>query len=78
MPAKMLGQIAFEAYVNAVGGQTYDGQPIPGWEDLSGDGDKTRAAWQHAANAVLTEADHRWTEAQNGVYADEARREIPG
>lgn len=46
-----LGQTAFEAYKRQVGGVTYDGKPIPDWENLTG-GDKMRAAWEEAAQEV--------------------------
>jgi hypothetical protein len=46
---KSLGQIAFEAYNEAKGGVTYDGKPIPPWEDV---GDAVRSAWEAAARAV--------------------------
>lgn len=80
MPEKMLGQLAFEAYVDAVGGETFDGKPIPGWEDLSGDGGRTRAAWQDAANAVVSRV-----AVENGAVVrvdapavPDENREIPG
>lgn len=44
-----LGQIAFEAYGKATGGKTYDGKPIPHWNDISA---PVRNAWEAAAKAV--------------------------
>lgn len=46
---KALGQVAFEAYNAAVGGLTWDGKPIPGWDQIT---DKIRAAWNTAARAA--------------------------
>ena len=44
-PAKQ----AWDAYAEASGGKTYDGKPLPDWEDL---GEEKQAAWRAAANAV--------------------------
>lgn len=49
---KTLGQVAFEAYREKVGGQTYDGKPIPLWGELS---ERIRQAWEVAAGAVAEE-----------------------
>lgn len=49
-PDKTLGQIAFEAYVLDIGGLTYDGKPIPSWDNLT---DRVRKAWEMAAIAVM-------------------------
>lgn len=46
------GQEAFATYSFAVSGLTWDGKPIPKWEELT---DKIRLAWVMAANAVLSE-----------------------
>ncbi len=43
------GRTAYTAYRDAVGGLAYDGQPIPGWDDLP---DKVRAGWETAGGAV--------------------------
>lgn len=44
------GEIAFTAYREAAGGQTYDGKSIPQWSEL---GDHVRDYWEIAALAVL-------------------------
>jgi len=44
------GQIAWEAYAKSVGGTTFDGKPLPTWNEL---GDRQQAGWEAAANAVL-------------------------
>lgn len=47
-----LGQVAFEAYCDAVGGKTFDGKPIPGWNELHGDRLKVQGGWEAAAQAI--------------------------
>lgn len=47
-----LGRLAFESYGVAVGGKTYDGKPIPGWDAVT---DAVRAGWSAAAAAVLAD-----------------------
>ncbi len=49
---KSLGQIAFEAYVEAAGGKTYDAKPIPTWENLT---DVVRDGWETAVIAAWGE-----------------------
>src|SRR5687767_13782865 len=49
---KILGQLVFEAYSRSVGGLTFDGKPIPGWDDLHGDRAKAQAGWEAAADEV--------------------------
>lgn len=52
-PPKSPGQIAFEAYNESKGGLTYDGKPIPPWDELSGDKAAVHRAWEAAANALV-------------------------
>jgi hypothetical protein len=61
---KSLGQIAYEAYAEHVGGLTYDGKPMPAWDEESVReefyksftlSDKTRRAWDASAYAVAEE-----------------------
>lgn len=49
------GRVAFETYRNAVGGKTYDGKPIPGWDSLT---EIQQAAWDLAAQGVIEEYKH--------------------
>lgn len=49
----VIAKIAFEAYCEAVGGKTYDEKEIPSWENLSGDGDRTRYAWMVATDRAI-------------------------
>jgi hypothetical protein len=46
---KTLGQIAFDAYIESKKGTTFDGRPIPTWENL---GDPVRNAWEAAGEAA--------------------------
>lgn len=48
-----LGRTAFETYVQAMGGVAFDGKPIPSWDELDGDADRTRGAWSSAAVAAV-------------------------
>jgi len=52
---KSIGQIAFEAYREAVGKVAYDGTLIPEWEEVA---DKVRIGWAMAAQAVI---EYSWT-----------------
>lgn len=45
-------QNAYAAYVKTVGGTTYDGRPLPTFEEL---GDRQKAGWQQAALQCGTE-----------------------
>lgn len=47
-----LGILAFNIYASAMEGSTYDGRPIPAWEEL---GDNVREAWRAAGTAVARE-----------------------
>lgn len=47
------GRRAFEAYNVAVGGRTWDGKPIPGWDAIT---DNIREAWRTAAHVAVYEA----------------------
>lgn len=40
-----LGRDAFDTYNHAVGGVTWDGKPIPGWDQVT---DKVRDGWRMA------------------------------
>lgn len=47
-----LGQLAWDTYVTAVGGHTFDGKPLPTWAML---GERQRKGWEAAAEAVRIE-----------------------
>lgn len=65
---KSFGQIAFDAYTDAKQGTTFDGRPIPKWEDL---GEPVRNAWEASAQAV------RAIEVQQGAgLTDREMKEI--
>jgi hypothetical protein len=42
-------QIAWEAYAASVGGTTFDGKPLPTWDEL---GDRQKEGWRAATKAV--------------------------
>lgn len=65
-----LGRIAFEAYVSAVNGVTYDNKPIPKWDDLP---DHVKKGWGAAGLAATTAIDVRLA-----IVLDQwARRTLP-
>ena len=43
-------RLAWDAYAEASGGKTYDGKPLPTWQEL---GYKKQAAWMAAARAAM-------------------------
>lgn len=45
-----LGKIAWDAYVKAVGGKTFDDKPLPDWLHV---GDRQKAGWNEAIAAVF-------------------------
>lgn len=49
LAAETGGRLAFETYNATVGGVTWDGKPIPGWEAVT---EKVRDGWRTAALAV--------------------------
>lgn len=51
-PNISLGRAAFEAYVKSVGGKTWDGNDIPGWDDPKMT-DKVRDGWIAAALQIV-------------------------
>lgn len=53
MTEKTMGQVAFEAYRDAVKGTAYDGTPIPEWDSLDGDRLKAQGGWEAAALAAI-------------------------
>lgn len=57
---KTPGQIAFEAYGEAAEWRTFDGRPMPRWEELTAPtGIETRRRWEVAAQAMLAEHERR-------------------
>lgn len=54
-------KLAFDAYSKAVGGKTFDGWPLPQWEDV---GETVRAGWIAAANKV---AETLWNESMDDM-----------
>lgn len=53
-----LAQAAYKAYGDHTGGLTYDGRPMPAWDDL---GPTVQAAWTAAAaSPAATQTQHPW------------------
>ena len=48
---------AWDAYSKASGGKTYDGKPLPNWDDL---GHKKQEAWMAAAIAAINKWHASW------------------
>lgn len=46
---EQLARIAWDAYAVAVGGKTFDGKPLPTYEQL---GETQKAGWAAAAEAI--------------------------
>jgi hypothetical protein len=44
-----MGRVNYAAYCVAVGGTTWDGRPVPTWDNLT---DRIRDAWESGAHAV--------------------------
>lgn len=47
---KTIGQIAYEAYCEAVGWQSFKADPLPQWPEVK---ERIKEAWEAAAEAVL-------------------------
>lgn len=50
MSDKSRGQVAFEAYSESMSGKTFDGRPIPKWDEL---GVPIQEGWESAAQAAI-------------------------
>lgn len=55
---RSLGQVGYDAYGKTADWKTFDGRPMPTWEQLGATeaGRETRRRWEVAANAVLLTA----------------------
>ena len=51
---RVLGQCGYEAYGETAGWKTFDGRPMPTWEELglTDTGQETRRRWEVAARAI--------------------------
>lgn len=56
-----LGDIAYTAYRESVGGRAWNGDPLPTWAELEADPAKARlvTAWETAAEAIRDEVRRR-------------------
>jgi len=50
-----LGKIAYDAYVESVGGKSVRGEPLPTWEEQLESKPEVARAWKAAAIAVVDE-----------------------
>jgi len=50
-----IGRVMYERYSETRGGKTYDGKPIPTWDDPKIDLSGVRDAWIEAAKAAVAE-----------------------
>lgn len=67
-----LAQLAYAAYAQSTGGRTFDGRPMPAFEDL---GDSVTTAWQAAAQAVVTAV--READEQDGFTELQPAPQVP-
>ena len=56
MTTEEYAKIAFEAYSESTGGKTYDGKPIPKWNELP---EHVQRAWSAAAAAIINKLSDR-------------------
>lgn len=49
---KSLGQIGYEAYAESTGGKTWDGKPMPTWEEIEARTPHVAKAWEDATRAA--------------------------
>jgi hypothetical protein len=76
---KSLGQLAFEAYRTAGEPTTFDGKPIPEWDELHGDRAKVHAKWEASAAEVARLvrasdlADRAFDDAHSGDFRERQR-----
>jgi hypothetical protein len=47
------GQVGYEAYAAHTDGKTFDGRPMPTWDEVVRSGTKVAGAWEAAASAIL-------------------------
>lgn len=53
IPTADLARVAFEAYGASTGGKTWDGKPIPPFDEVRARTPHVAAAWEAAVRAVL-------------------------
>lgn len=56
MTYKEYAELAFNAYSASTGGKTYDGKPIPKWNELP---ERIQQAWEVAVHTVFDELEKR-------------------
>lgn len=53
-----LARVAFDAYGQSTGGKTWDGKPIPAFDEIRARTPHVALAWEAAATAILKELHH--------------------
>jgi hypothetical protein len=68
-------RIGYDAYRSASGGTTYDGRPMPTWDELEAlpHGERTRRLWEAAAMAIGEAADVGGVEARRAAFMQRVR-----
>lgn len=74
---KTIGQIGFDAYGEAAGWVTFDGRPMPTWEQLGATpaGLETRRRWEVSALAVCDASPFR--KPDSDAQSEEGARPLP-
>ncbi len=49
---KSSGQVGYEAYMASTGGKTWDGKPMPTWDEIKARTPHVAMAWEAAAQAI--------------------------
>lgn len=49
---RRFGRAGYEAYARFTGGKTFDGRPMPTWDDLT---ERIKDAWASAASGIIVE-----------------------
>jgi hypothetical protein len=67
---KTLGQIGYEVYNEKQGGKTYNGQPIPTWDENKRE--DIKAAWDEAGGAIADEVIQRFADVMRTLLRSDA------
>ncbi len=55
---KTYGQIGYERYARSTGGKTWDGKPMPTWDQILERTPHVARAWEDAAHEIIEEFKH--------------------
>lgn len=59
MTIKTNAQAGYEAYGQSTGGKTWDGKPMPTWEEICERTPHVKAAWETAAANIIKNNEER-------------------